>query len=202
MLIVLLATITAFSVFKYSMSLKEKYDLFNALNQANEQLTVLEQEKQNLLAQLEKEKDLREQLIGEAAELKGNIKATRRRLARLFTEKGLRDKAYEELSYRFSILQAENLALLGEKEQLSFKLSEAQSENEALNAKLGSIKELKQAIREIKIKMRHARIKPKRPEEQEQEEVIQGNRGFLTKDGKSTFPVKIRIEVKPATIKE
>ena len=55
-LIVLLSTITAFSVFKYLVSLKEKHDLLNSMKQVQQEVAVLSQEKQNLLQDLEKEK--------------------------------------------------------------------------------------------------------------------------------------------------
>jgi len=195
-LIVLLLTITIFSVFKYILSLKARYDLITALNQARDELVVLKQEKQKLLGQLEKGKELQEQFTEANSELKDNIKAARRRLTKLFTEIRAKEKAYDDLNYRFSILKAENVALTEEKEQLNLKLSETNSENESLKVKLSSIEELKKAIRELKIKMRQVRITPKKAREQE---IIEGNRGFLVKDGKSTYPVKIRIEVRPAS---
>jgi chromosome segregation ATPase len=197
-LIVVLLTITAFSVFKYTLSLKEKYDLFIALNQAREELTVLEQEKQNLLVDLEKQKGLQEMLSEENSEFKDNLKATRRRLTKLFREIREKQNAMDELNYRFSILQAEKVALTEEKEQLNLKLSQANSENEGLKVRLGSLAELKKAIRELKIKMREAIRESKKP----QDIIVEGNRGFIIKDGKSTFPFKIRIEVNPASTTE
>jgi len=193
-LIVLLVTITTFSVYKYILSLKEKYDLFIALNQTKEELVVLEQEKQNLLVDLEKGKELQAQLTEDNSELKDNIKATRRRLTRLFKDIREKQASYDDLNDRFSILQAENVALTEEKGQLNLKLSQANSENESLKTKLSSIEELKKAIRELKIRMRKVRTEPKKPQE-----IIEGNRGYLLKDGKSTYPVKIRIEVRPAS---
>lgn len=201
-LFVLLSTITVFSVFKYAASLKEKYDLLITLNQTKEELGILQQEKQNLLADLEKQKELQEETAEENSELKDNIKATRRRLTKLFMEKRAKEKAFEELNFRFSILQAENMALTEEKEQLGFKLSQASSESENLKTKLSSIEELKKAIRELKIKMREARSAPKKVPEPEVLEIIEGNHGYLLRDGKSTFPVKIRIEVNPAPATE
>ncbi|MFH1457771.1 MAG: hypothetical protein ABIG31_01215 [Candidatus Omnitrophota bacterium] len=195
--IALLVVTTAFSAFKYGTSLKEKYDTFVIMNQLKEQLDILEQEKQNLLAQLQKGKELEEQLTEENADLKDNIKATRRRLTKLFMENSEKEKTHEELSYRFSILQAENIALLEEKDQLKLRLSQAHSENETLKVKLSSIQELKKAIRELKTRILPSRMETKKPKRR-----MEGNLGFLMKDGKSTYLGKIRVEVKPAPAAE
>jgi chromosome segregation ATPase len=199
-IMVLLIILTAFSVVRYSLSLKEKYDLIIVLNQVKDELDVLEQEKQNLLVDLEKEKGRQAELSEKNAELKDNIKATRRRLTKIFMEKREKEKTYEELSYRFSILQAEKVALLEEKDQLNAGLSQANSENEKLKVKLSSIQELKKAIRELKYKIRPLIVKPKKPKEID--EMIEGNRGYVIRDGKSTYPGKIRIEVRPASTAE
>ncbi|KPK98909.1 MAG: hypothetical protein AMJ95_02230 [Omnitrophica WOR_2 bacterium SM23_72] len=195
-LIGLLIVITAFSAFKYGTSLKEKYDTFIVMNQLKEQLDILEQEKQNLLADLEKGKQLEAQLTEENTALKDNIKATRIRLTKLFMEQREKEKAYEELSYRFSLLQAENANLIEEKGQLDLRVSQAESENQALKVKLSSIQELKKAIRELKRRMRPERLIAARP--RKNDEVIDGNRGYLIKDGKSTYRGRIRVEVRPA----
>ncbi|KPK97450.1 MAG: hypothetical protein AMJ95_09015 [Omnitrophica WOR_2 bacterium SM23_72] len=195
-LIGLLVIITAFSAFMYGTSLKEKYDTFIVMNQLKEQLDILEQEKQNLLADLEKGKQLEALLTQENAALKDNIKATRRRLTKLFVEKREKEKVYEELSYRFALLQAENANLIEEKNELSERVSQSESENQALKVKLSSIQELKKAIRELKQRMRPARLIARRPKTIDN--FIDGNRGYLIKDGKSTYHGKIRVEVRPA----
>jgi chromosome segregation ATPase len=200
LLIVLMATITAFSVFRYGASLKEKYDLYQVLDQVKEELVVIEEEKQNLLQDLEKGKELQQQLTQENLGLKDNIKATRRRLTRLFMEQREKEQVYQDLSYRFSISQAENVALGEEKDQLNLKLSQASLENEVLKTKLSSVAELKKAIRELKRRKRPQpvqRFEPLKPKVVT-EKTLEGNRGFLTKNGASTYPYKIRIEVKPA----
>jgi len=83
-------------------------------------------------------------------------------------------------------------------------LSQASVENDALRTKLSSVAELKKAIRELKRNKRLQpvpvlRFKPKNPKVMEEAVEVEGNRGFLTRDGVSTFPYKIRIEVKPAS---
>ncbi|MFH0826727.1 MAG: hypothetical protein V1923_02390 [Candidatus Omnitrophota bacterium] len=192
----LLVIITAFSAFKYGTSLKEKYDTFIVMNQLKEQLDILEQEKQNLLADLEKGKQQEALLTEENEVLKENIKATRRRLTKLFVEKREKEKAHEELSYRYALLEAEKASLMEEKDQLSLRASQAESENQAFKVKLSSIQELKKAIRELKRKVRLERIIAIKPRKMDGD--IDGNRGYLMKEGKSTYHGKIRVEVRPA----
>ena len=60
--LILLVGITVFSMVRYMSELRERYRLKESLTQAQGQVTVLVQEKQNLLQELEKEKKLKEQL--------------------------------------------------------------------------------------------------------------------------------------------
>ena len=73
-LIVFLVSMAIFSIFKYLLSLKEKYDLVNALNQVKEKVAALEKEKQDLLGELKKEKEFEEQLKREISGFKGYLR--------------------------------------------------------------------------------------------------------------------------------
>lgn len=188
-LIAFLIGITIFSVLRYSLSLKEKYDLSKSLQEAKEQVVVLQIERQNLLQELEKEKQLQEQLLM----LKDNLEASRNRLTRLFGDFERAQKTIEQLDSQISLLRLENRALREEIDNLEF-------QRDDLKVRLSSLIELKKAIRELKIKMRRVKteIEKKRPET-----VVEGNRGYLIKDGKSTYPLyKVRIEVMPLSIEE
>jgi regulator of replication initiation timing len=81
----------------------------------------------------------------------------------------------EHLNSQFSILKAENNALLEDKQRLS-------QENDEMKMKLSSVNELRKAIRELKLKPR----------------IIEGNKGYLIKDGQPTVTPKVKIEVVPA----
>lgn len=50
--------------------------------------------------------------------------------------------------------------------------------------------------------MRNVRFEIKPAKAMEQERIIEGNRGYLLKDGKFTLPSRVRIEVVPAPEKE
>lgn len=134
----------------------------------------LENQKQNLLQELEKEKKNVEQLNIRNMGLKNYLKAAQKRLGRLFLDLGVARERAERLGAQFSIAKAENNALLEERQRYV-------PENLAMKIKLSSVDELKKAIRELK------RERSKR-----------GNRGFIIKDGQLTSAQNIKIEVIPA----
>jgi len=195
-LLVFLLSVTIFSVFKYILSLKEKYDLSALLNQAKEQAAALENEKQNLLQEIDKEKALQEKLTQENTALKDNLKTDEEKLANLGADFTVAQKTIEQLNSNFSLLKAENIALIEKKNTLNTKLSQVSQENDSLKARMSSIAELKKSIRELKRQMRRVGIVMK--QKVQTERIIQGNRGFLIRDGKFTYPAKVRIEVTPA----
>lgn len=193
-LALLLIGITIFSVFKYTLSLKERYDLLNSLKSLKEQMATLETEKQNLSGALEKEKELQKELTQEISNLKGNLKASHAKLTKLFADFEEAQKIIEKLGSQNSLLEAENTALREEKNNLEL-------EKENLKARLSSLTELKKAIKELKRQMRKVGTEIK--EKTKTEETPEGNRGFLIKDGKSTYSLlKIKIEVTPLPTKE
>lgn len=191
-LILLLAGITAFSVFKYSLSFKEKYVLLNTLNQIKEQIAALENDKQALLEKLGEEKELSAQLDKELSEIKEHLKASKKRITKLFADYGEAQKTIEDLNSKFSILQSENAALRDEKERLNAQLTQISEENKSLRVKLDSVAELKKRIKELRRRVHRvtATITKAR-------KISEGNQGFLIKNGKSTYPGRAKIEVIP-----
>ena len=187
---VLLLTITIFSVYKYVSALKEKYELLNALNEIKQQVQVLENDKRNLSLELEKEKQLADKLSEQNAGLKDNLKASITRLTRLFTDAENTQKSLEDMRAQFSLLRAENAALKDQTTQMS-------SENESMKAKLGSVSEMKKAIREFRKQM--GKVGKEIKHQVNVNQVAEGNRGFVIKDGQPTLtPKVIKIEVTPA----
>jgi chromosome segregation ATPase len=194
-LIAFLTGITIFSGFKYFSALKAKYDLMANLNQLNSQVAALENEKQSLMQDLDKEKELQKILSQENLQLKGDLKLNNDRLSQLNVEFRAAQKLAEELNSQIFAVKAENVALRDQIEGLSLELTQAVQDKEKLKARLGSIKELKKAIEELRQKIRLAKkdLKIRR----EAESIIIGNQGYLIKNGKSTYPSKVRIEVQP-----
>jgi len=200
-LIALLAGVTCFSLFKYFYTLKEKYELSNTLNQIKEQVAALEVQKQEILQGLEKEKQLNLEIAQENAGLKENIKAAQDKIYQLSADIAYTQKIFEDLKVEVSVLKAENMAVSEENVNLTSKLSQVSQEKDALAMRLSSIAELKKAIRELKKQMRKvsSEISYK---EAVREKVLEGNRGFLLKNGKPTYPTKVKIEVKSLPLKE
>jgi chromosome segregation ATPase len=198
-LIAFLAGMSLFIIFKYILTLKEKYDLLNTLNQAKEQLAALELEKQNLLQEIEKEKEIQKVFAQENLGLQGNLHASQEELVKLKTDFTQLNKVIEELNSQFAILTTENTALREEEDKLKLELSRVSQEKDDLKARLSSIAELKKAIRELKIKMRQEKVSEVK-EVIKSRKIIEGNHGFLIKDGRPTYPTKVKIEVIPAPV--
>lgn len=163
-IILLLVSSSVFLVFRYVSSLKDN-------------IASLENQKQNLLQELEKEKTSVRQLTARNTSLKNYARGAHQRLNKSFVYLSRAGEALEKLKAQFSILKAENSALLEERDRIT-------NENEAMKTKLSSIDELKKAISELKRQI-----------------FREGNRGFLVKDGKPTSSIKVKIEVNPAPIK-
>lgn len=181
LLIILLLSITAFSMIRYISELKSKYRLQDSLNQAQNEIAGLSQEKQNLLKEIEKEQVLKEELIQKNSNLKDYLRASKNRMTRLFQDNDQVRKDLDETQANFSILKAENRALIDSRKRIYL-------ENEQFKAKLSSITELKKAIRELKTKKRQALVL-----------TAEGNRGFVIKDGQPTISDRLKIEVVPAS---
>ena len=181
--LILLIGITAFSMAKYVSELKVRYRLQDSLAQAQGDVAVLTQEKQNLLQELGKEKELNEQLAERNAKLKAYVKASKIRISSLFRDNSKTQNELGEISAKFAILKAENRALIDSRKR-------SYIENEQFKLKLSSVAELKKAIRELRAK------RPKLFDLG-----AEGNRGFLIWNGRSTVE-KIKIEVIPAKTKE
>lgn len=94
----------------------------------------------------------------------------------------------KDISSKLSNSEKNNLALLEEKQKLE--------------AKLHSLKELKEAIRQVKAEYRREKAQQYLAKKESQKEIdaqklAQGNRGFLVRDGQSTHQPKVKIEVEP-----
>lgn len=182
--LILLLGITVFSMVKYVSELKTRYALQDKLAQAQGQITVLTQEKQNLLQDLKKEQELKERLELKNAKLKGYLRAGGNRIRRLFQDNAASQNNLEDVNARLSILKAENRVLIDSHKRIFM-------ENEEFKLKLNSVVELKKAIKELKAKKRR-----------NSDSGAGGNQGFLIKGGQPTALEKIRIEVLPAQTKK
>lgn len=182
--LILLLAIAVFSMVKYVGELRARYILQDSLVQAQDQIGLLSQEKQNLLQSLGKEKELTGKLALKNTNLKDYLRASKNRITRLFQANTAVANNLEEVNTKFSILKAENRALLETRKRVYL-------ENEQLKLKLSSVTELKRAIQELKTEDRKTLGF-----------ITGGNQGFLFKDGRSTALEKVKIEVIPAQAKK
>ncbi|MBU1906066.1 MAG: hypothetical protein KJ923_03610 [Candidatus Omnitrophica bacterium] len=194
-LIVLLMSIAAFSVFKYSSTFKEKRELFHDLDRKNERVGVLEEEKLNLLQDLEKEKKLKDKITQDKSNLIKSLEASKERLTQLFTELNQAKQGTEQLNSLISQLELQNQELKEKNEKIA-------QEKERFKATLSSIAELKKAIRDLRVSKIVPKIKKKKEPKAKKRISAGGNGGYLVKDGKSTHQAQVKIEVAPLTAEE
>lgn len=83
----------------------------------NANLSALENQRQNLLQELEKEKIALEQLKSENAGLKGYLKSAHRRLNKSFALLGRKEEEISRIGVQLSVLKAENNVLLVERDK-------------------------------------------------------------------------------------
>ena len=188
-LIIFLVGFSIFSVFKYATLLKEKYALVNTIEQIKAHAASLEKdlskEKQRVIQTQERNELLRE-----------NLRASGKRMSNLYHASAQAHQLCDELNTQLSIVRAENDALRKDGDILKFKVTQLAQENEDFRVKLGSIEELKKTIRELKRQAHRFIVTMKN--KMQPKEYAEGNRGFILKNGKSTYPAKVRIEVIPA----
>jgi len=196
-ILALLAGITAFSIFKYASSLKENYDLAADVEKLSVEILGLEEEKEALTATLEREKKMQQALSAENALNKDALQEFKQKLGQLETELQFSQMAVDELGQQLSAVKAENFALRDQVQTLQLEVSQARQDNQTMKEQLGSVKELKKAIKQLRQKMRAERHKAVL--RLDSEEIILGNAGFLVKDGKSTYPSRIKIDVSPVS---
>ena len=198
--IVLLCGITLFSLYNYVSLLKENVQLQSSLGEINLQIAALGEQRLNLLRDLEKEKQLAQELQGKNTLLKDNLKAGISKIQKLQDALNRTKAISDELNAVASILRAENSALHKDEERLNSKLSQINRENDNFKAKLNSVEELRKAINEVKKQLRKVAVVMIKTARSQR--VIEGNRGYLVREGKSTYQStyqgKVNIEVIPA----
>ena len=194
-LLAVLAGISIYSVYKYSVSLKEKYDLMSTIEKTKGHVEALKSEKQILLQDVAKQKELQKALVQENSELNGILKANQERLEKVVADFKVAKAKIEQLNSYVSALKAESTSLIKQRENLSDDVTRITAEKENLQARLSSLEELKKAIRELKRNM--SKFNTVIKQKAKPGKIEEGNSGFLVKNGRSTFPARVRIKVTP-----
>jgi hypothetical protein len=215
-LLAFLLGVSFFGMYKSLQLLKKNVDLNQSLNGAKLELA----ETQISLKQTEdhlRESDIRN------AELKKDVQTVTVRLAK--AEEGLftYQKKLEQLNVKFREVAESNASLEAQNSQARDQLIRVEFENGEMKNKLSSVVELKRAIKDLRIKARKekqrassgtsffwfqaprpAKAGKKAIEKPVEKPIIkkplelEGNGGFLVKDGFSTFQKMIDIHVLPA----
>jgi chromosome segregation ATPase len=193
--VALLAGIAIFSSYKYFSSIKEKYELIEAKNRADAQALMIENERIRLLKTLEEGQLRQKSLTAENTALQGQLKSAQDTLQKTQSELQTTQKTLTELNNEFSLAKAENAALVKQFSEVKAESDALAQEKDMLRQKLSSLSELKQAIRELRQKLGNARREIDTRLQKDQ--IIIGNGGYMLRDGKPTFPARIKIEVVP-----
>jgi len=194
--IAFLIGVAAVSASRYILIMKEKRILLDNFEKEKMHVINLKDENRNLLQTLEKEKILNQALFQKNGLLKDNLRASNKRINRLFEEFTRND---QNLNFQISSLKAENIALRDEENKLKLDLAQVSQQRDELNSRLSSIPELKKAIKELKKQKKIAQVVHiDLKEKTVVEATSEGNRGFLVKDGKPFSALTVKIEVNPA----
>lgn len=193
--VALLLGIAIFSSYKYFSSIKERYELLDKVQGAQERVLAVETERGNLLKDLENERNRQKGISEENAGLKQQLTTAQADLARMQGDLQAAQQTVEELTNKFSLAKAENDALMKQVAELKGQNAAAVQEKEQLKARLNSLVELKMAIRELKRKLRRAKSEINLRLQSSQ--LVIGNGGYMIKDGKPTYPTRVKIEVVP-----
>ncbi len=170
LLFALCCVIVLYSSVNYLALLKVNLALHKTIYQIKEQLGNLENEKQKLLQELEKEKNSSAKILVENMQLKNNLKSEEQKDSKLNQDLA---KSQEE-SKQAQALKQERGELVKNVEKLT-------QENKSLNSRLRSLGEQKKAIKELQTQIQKVGIEVIK--KTDSQNTALGNRGFLFKKG-------------------
>ena len=195
--------VSVISVILYVVTFRENQALVRSYSEVKNKADSLEQENQNLLQSIEKEKELQQRLSAENTGLQENLQSAQERLNQIASELASAQEHIDGLNAKMTALSTENVALKEENEKSHLLLAQVEVEREDYKTKLSSVAELKKAIKELKRQARKVGVAIVRKVQEKKKalakEYIQGNQGFLVRDGKVTSQAvgKIKIEITP-----
>jgi len=186
--VILIVAFAIFSFFRYSYLLKINYSLELKLQEINEKIVNLEVAKKNLEEILDKKKEEYLELSKEKQALEANFKDTASQLEAKNSELEVIKQQLGETKINFENLNKEYASLKQEIGQL-------QQDKDTLKLTFSSLAELKKAYADFKQKFQEAKIDLIKAKDKKNLE--EGNKGYLTFEGKPTTFKKIKIEVNP-----
>ena len=180
------------SYLRYRNIVKEKAGIESQLSETRIQVGFLD-------GRLKQEKELAKNLEEERSLLANNLKEAESKISQLDIKYVQAQEHIFSLTKELRDLEGENSRAKEEKVRWEEKLSALEERDARLDKRMHSIPELKKAIKELKIEMRKSRLKfasTVRP--LKRLEIIEGNSGFMVKEGLSTYRPRLKIKVEPA----
>jgi DNA repair exonuclease SbcCD ATPase subunit len=188
--------ISGFCLYEYIALMRGQAGLEAELSQSREDLRLTELVRDNFTEDIEKALADEKALILENTGLKDQAKADRDKFAAAIREA---QANIDSLAEQMSVAIAENTALVSQIDGLKTRLAASTEEKDRMTATLNSIDELKKAIKDLRLRTRRARrsgtITIAADTKKQVEEITLGNQGFIIKNGKLTYPSRVKIEV-------
>jgi chromosome segregation ATPase len=188
--------ISGFCVYQYVAVMREKAGLEADLSQVQDDLGMIELVRDNLNLDLRKALEAEKVLILENTGLKEEIRTNRDRFDAAMQEA---QDNINSLTEQMAVSREENIALAGQIDDLKSRLTAVTEEKDRMAFTLSSADELKKAIRDLRRRTRQARrsatVTLVADEKEQVKEIALGNHGFIIRNGKLTFPSRVRIEV-------
>ncbi|MCM8792346.1 MAG: hypothetical protein NC826_04330 [Candidatus Omnitrophica bacterium] len=193
-IIAFLIGLTLFSLFQYVKVYYEKEGIIKELNEKETQIVQLNRLKEALSIQLDEKNNLITQKENQLQNLLKELDDKEGKLAKVEELLNKTQRDVEDLQQKIETLQSQNDSLVKERNDLLEKLDKLNQDYSVLLSRWQSIEELRKAIIQLKKKRYLGRIRSIKTENK----IIEGNRGYIIKDGISTLPSKVKIKVIPA----
>lgn len=188
-----------FFVLRYINLIQEKKKVESQLKEVKMQVGFLE-------GSLRQETELRQKLDKEKTALTASLKGAEETIVDLNAKNAQSQEHIFSLVKEIKAMENRNSRAKEELTQAQEKLDALLGKNIELDARLSSVSELKKAIAELKLKLRmkkagynhklkSTRFKKEKPSWDK--ENIDGNFGFIIKNGVSTYNGRVKIEVRP-----
>lgn len=189
-LVLLLLVLSVFSLSRYAPLLKAKQDLEKQNQEARAQLFGLRSDLDILAERLEGQKIINQEMRSENSNLRVNV-------AKLQEDLNITNEQLELLTSSLIALNRENASLKENKRILSGRLESILQDNNNMLTKVNSVEELKEMIKYIKRQVFENKLLLQK--KLDEKALAEGNKGFVIKDGETTYPPKVYIEVTPAS---
>ena len=169
-----------FTSLRYATIAREKAEVESELTGIKKEIALLE-------AHMKEAQDIYSTLSQEKASLLDILKGLEYKITQQSSKNTLSQK-------HLFLLIGEIKGLRNDKMKLSERIMSLEQQNSQLTTKLGSVTELKKAIKGLQKEMRENKLAM--AVKMRHDTMLKGNLGYIVKDGVSTYSSRIAIEVK------